>query len=117
MKMLTPSNLGDCIALSNLGEGGNPPEFNNSRFLHWISIKFCMVVGPHETNLNVYFRHDWMKYDVTVTSQRIWVTMLGCQLRNLSELNNSRFLCWISMKFCMVVDLHKTNLNVDFWHD
>ena len=39
-----------------------------------------MVVGPHKANLNVYFWHDWMKDDVTVTSQRIQVTMLGCQL-------------------------------------
>ena len=57
---LTLSNLGDSIPLSNLaggGGGGDPPELNNYRFLHWISIKFCMVVGPHETNFNVYFWH------------------------------------------------------------
>ena len=53
----------------------------------------------------------------TVMSQRIRVTMLGFQLQNLSELNNSRFLCWIPMKFYMVVGPHKTNLNVYFWHD
>ena len=68
--MSEPSNLGDSIRLSNLGRGGegggrNPPELNNSKFLRWISIKFCVVVGPH-----LYFWRDWMKDDVTVTSQK-----------------------------------------------
>ena len=68
------------------GEGGYPPELNNSKFLCWISIKFCVIVGPHKTNLNVYFWRHWIKDDITVMSQRIRVTMLGCQLRNPSEL-------------------------------
>ena len=75
-----------------------------------------VVNGPHKTNLNVYFWHDWMKDEVTVTSQRIRVIMLGCQVGNLFKPNNSRFLYWISMKFCMVVDPHKPNLNVYFSH-
>ena len=51
--VLTLSNLGDSIPLSNLGWGGwNLPELNNSRFPQWILINFCMVVGPHKTNLN-----------------------------------------------------------------
>ena len=62
---LAPSNLGDSVP------GGNPPELNNnSRFLHWILMTFCMVVAPHKTNVNFYFWHDWMKDYVTVTSQK-----------------------------------------------
>ena len=43
-----------------------------------------MAVDPHKTNFNVHFWGDCMKDDVTVTSQRIRGTMLGCKLRNLS---------------------------------
>ena len=71
------------------GGGRNPSELNNSRFTHWILIKFRIVVGPHKTNLTVYFCQNWMKDDVTVTLQGIRVGMLGCQLQSLSELNNS----------------------------
>ena len=39
--------------------------------------------GGVYTNLTVYFWHNWMKDNVTGTSQRIRVTMLGFQLRNL----------------------------------
>ena len=55
-----------------------------------------------------------MKDDVTVTSQRIWAIMLGCQLRNLSELNNSQIPLLDFHEFCMVVGPRKTNLNVYF---
>ena len=97
--------------------GGNLSDLNNSRSLTWISMKFCVVVAPQKANLNFYFWQDWLKNDVTMTSEKIQVTTLGCQLRNLPELNNSRFLIWISMKFCTVVSLHKTNLNLCFWQD
>ena len=60
-----------------------------------------MVVGPHKTNLNVYFWRDWMKEDVTVMSQRIRVTI---PLLDFHEILH-------------IVGQHKTNLNVYFWHD
>ena len=74
-------------------------------------MKFCMVVVPYKTNLNFYFWHNWMKNGFT----KIRVTTLGWQLPNSHELNSSRFLCWISVKFCLVVGTHK--INVYFWHD
>ena len=58
---LTLSNLGDSIPHLTWGDS---PELNNSRFLHWISVKFCMVVLPHKANLN--FWHDWVKITVTM---------------------------------------------------
>ena len=67
MALLTLSNLGDSIPLSNLG-GRKPPDLNNSNFLPWTSIKFCMVVGAHKTNSNVCFWRNWMKNDVTKNS-------------------------------------------------
>ena len=49
-----------------------------------------------------------------MTSQRIRITVLGCQLGNLSELNNFRFRSYISMNFCLVVDPHKTKFECLF---
>ena len=70
LQVLTLSNLGDSIPLSNLGGGWNLPELNNSRFLYQTCMKFCMIVGPHKTNLNVYFWHDGMINDFTLMSQK-----------------------------------------------
>ena len=52
MNTLTLSNLGDSIPLSNLGGGGggNPHEFSNSGFLHWISMKFCIIGSSSSAN-------------------------------------------------------------------
>ena len=50
------------------------------------AMKFCKVVGPHKTNLNAYIWHDWLKDDVTVMSQKIQFTRLGCQLLKMPDL-------------------------------
>ena len=66
-EFLALSNLGDSIPLSDLGGGPNLHELNNSRFLHCISMKFCMA---QRINLNVYFWHNWMKDEIAVKLQK-----------------------------------------------
>ena len=109
LQVLTLSNLGDSMPLSNLRGRWNLPKLNNSRFPQWILIKSCIAlvhIKQFECLFLALLNERRRQSDVTKNS----VTMLGCRLRKLSELNNSRFLFRTSIKFCMVVAPHKTNL-------
>ena len=78
------------LTLFNLGGGGrNLTELNNSKLLCQISMKFCMVVGPHERILCFHFSQDWMKDDITVTSQQVRVTTLRYQLIKMQDLRHN----------------------------
>ena len=95
------------------------------RLLFWTTLfwggggegDFSWEMGIGGQNFNNWFQRMVKFYAFLKRSTEFISIIVGCQLWNPLQLNNSIFLCWISMKFCLVVVPHKINLNFYFWHD